>query len=101
MSYVKLNNLKFKDSAARELATRLYKDIQFMESQLASNEELLNSLVVSVGERQANFLVGILVLRDKKILAGLKIAFFYYTGALPDKVIADLDAEEEIDIFNP
>jgi hypothetical protein len=101
LAYTKLDDIKFKDEYSKELATRLYKDIQFMEKQLVANEELLSSLVQSVGEKQANFIAGILVLRDKKILAGLKIAFFYYTGHLSDKVIADLDSEEEVDIFNP
>jgi len=100
MSYIKLNDLKFKDELSKELALRLYKDIQFMEKQLVANEELLDSLVRSVGEKQANFIAGILVIRDRKLIAGLKVAFYYYTGTTPDKVIADLDAEEEIDIFN-
>lgn len=71
-----------------------------MEKQLVANEELLESLIRSIGEKQANFIAGILVLRDKKLIAGLKIAFYYYTGMSSDRVIADLDAEEEIDIFN-
>lgn len=100
MAYTKFKDIKFKDDLSRELAIRLYKDIQVMSNQLVANEELLASLVESVGERQANFIAGILVLRDKKILAGLKIAFFYYTEHFSDRVIADLDAEEEINIFN-
>lgn len=100
MSYIKLENIKFKDELSKELATRLYRDIQFMKRQLVANEELLDSLVRSVGEKQANFIAGILVIRDKKLVAALKIAFYYYTGTNPDEVIADLDAEEEIDIFN-
>lgn len=99
--YLKLDDINFKDTSSKELAKRLYKDIQLVESQLMENEELLESLKKSLGEKQANFLIGILILRDKKILAGLKISFYYYTGMLPDKILSDVDTEETVDIFNP
>ena len=101
MSYIKLEDLNFKDEESKELAKRLYKDIQTIEYQLMGNEELLESLKKSIGEQQANFIAGILVGHDKRLLAGLKIAFYYYTGTFSSRVISDVDAEEVVDIFNP
>lgn len=101
MAYTKLEDLNFKDEESKELAKRLYKDIQQLEYQLMGNEELLESLKKSIGEQQANFVMGLMVGHDRRLLAGLKVAFYYYTGTFPGRVISDVDAEEVVDIFNP
>lgn len=101
MAYTRLEEINFVDDESKELARRLYKDIQLMEYQLMSNEAILENLKKSIGEKQANFIAGVLVNRDIRILAGLKLAFYYYTGFFPNRVITDTDYEVEVDIFNP
>jgi hypothetical protein len=101
MSYVKLSDLEFAKPEHRAVCEELYRDIQSVEAKLASDELLAESIRDAAGNVVAESITSHFVMFNKRVLMGLKIAFWYYTGKAPAQVVGDMNEEDEVDIFNP
>lgn len=101
MAYVKLSDIDFAKPEHRTICEELYKDIHSVEAQLLADEALAESLKSSIGQATAEGVTSHFISFNRRILLGLKIAFWYYTGKVSNHVIAEIDEENEIDIFNP
>ena len=103
MAYTRMSDIKFLKLEHREICIELYRDIMYIEAQLVADEASIEILRSSVGDAIANLIASNTIAFNKKLLTGLKIAFWYYTGKSASHIIDDLhiDDEQKIDIFNP
>jgi hypothetical protein len=101
MPYKKLSQLEFLNKKHRTICETLLFDIQRLESQLVYDDEMIEFLKSTVGVNTAEVSANYVSL-NRRILTGLKLTFWYYTGADPGKVILDtIPDKDTIDIFNP
>ena len=101
MPYRKFSQLEFLNKKHRTICETLLFDIQKLESQLVYDDELIEYFKERVGQGVADVSASYVNL-NRRILMGLKLSFWYYTGADPSKVILDtIQDKEHIDIFNP
>jgi len=101
MSYRKFSDLTFINKKHRSICEALLHDIQKLESQLVYDDEMVEFLRENVGPTTAEVSASYVSL-NKRILTGLKLTFWYYTGFDPSKVILDTIPEKDgINIFDP
>jgi hypothetical protein len=97
MSYKKFSQLEFLNEKHKIICEQLLHDIQSLEFQIMYDDEIVDYIKERVGLNTDDYNN-----LNKRILSGLKISFWYYTGANPGKVILDtVQDKEQFDIFNP
>jgi len=101
VAYKKFSQLDFLNKKHKSICETLLFDIQKLESQLVYDDELIEFFKSNVGQTVADVSASYVNL-NRRILTGLKLTFWYYTGADPGKVILDtIQDKDQIDIFNP
>lgn len=101
MSYKRFSQLEFVTKKHKTVCETLLSDIQNLESQLVYDDEIVEYIKEKVGSNAAEASSGYIGL-NRRLLTGLKLSFWYYTGVDPGKVILDTVVnKEKIDIFNP
>lgn len=96
--YIKLSDIEYAKPEHKTICEALYKDILAEESQLVSDEEMLEYFKSVMGDRVGGFIGSPTVTLNRKILLALKMTFWYYSGKSPANVVGE---EPEVDIFNP
>ena len=91
--YVRINDLSLQDEDQRLMVETLLLDIHALEEHLMRDEVFMERLKSQVGDEYASQIGNYTVENTKRILLGLKIAFWYYTGVAPHKVLMDPDPD--------
>jgi len=101
LAYIRFSEIPFASDDDRIVCEALYKSICEAEDDLIDAEDLLDRLNAMVGKKEMTTLGLPNVIMLGKILMGLKVAFWYYSGVSPADILDDLTDIEVIDIFNP
>ena len=101
LAYIRFSEIPFQSDDDRIVCEALYKSICEAEDDLINAEDLLERLSATAGKKQMIMLGIPNVIMLGKILMGLKVAFWYYSGVSPADVLDDVTDLEIIDIFNP
>jgi hypothetical protein len=96
--YTRFEDLFFKEKKLKVFAKTLLDDIHTLENVLIEEDIFLEKIKETMGDEFAAKAAGPMVYNNKRILYGLKLTFWYYTGVSPNTI---LDTKMNIDIFNP
>jgi hypothetical protein len=99
LMYCRFSELDFKTEEYKNLAYYLLKDIRDLQFSLIYDEEYAEYMESNVGKNVSKVL-HFYNDTNRRMLLGLKLTFYYYTGKLSDLVLLD-DEEESVDIFSP
>lgn len=100
LSYIKFSDVPFLNKKHKDLCEALLRDINKMETQCLYDEEFILFIKENVGEQAANVIASNSAI-SFKTLSALRIAFWYYTGYNPSRVIFSQGKDDMIDIFDP
>lgn len=100
MSYVRFSDVPFLNKKHKELCESILKDITRLETQCLFDEEFIDYIRRSSGEPAAVMMARGASIQFKT-LSALRIAFWYYTGYDPSRVIMDTGKEDTVNIFDP
>lgn len=101
MAYIRFSEIPFSSDDDRIVCEAIYKSICEAEDDLIAAEDLLERLNATAGKKEMTMLGLPSVIMLGKILMGLKVAFWYYSGVSPSDVLDDFTDLDVIDIFNP
>ena len=100
MSYVRFSDIQFLNRKHKDTCEALLRDITRLETQCLFDEEFIDYVRRSSGDPAA-----IMIAKGSSIqfktLSALRIAFWYYTGYDPSRVIMESRKEETVNIFDP
>lgn len=92
-SYIRFDDLVLEDEEQRKLVETLLLDIHALEEHLMRDEVFMEKLKNTVGHEYASQIGNYTVENTKRILLGLKISFWYYTGVSSHRVLRDPDPD--------
>ena len=98
--YIRLDDIECQDEDQRKMVETLLLDIHALEEHLMRDEVFMEKLKNMVGHEYASQIGNYTIENTKRILLGLKIAFWYYTGVSSHKVLKDPDPEYNIFDFS-
>lgn len=98
--YIRFSELSFETDTQKKIALSLLNDVRELQLQLIYDEEHLENLEQVAGKLVAKAF-SYYTESNRRILAALKITFWYYTGKIPDIILTDDEEEKSIDIFDP
>lgn len=101
MSYIRFSDLKFDNNKHKMICEDILLNIRKMQQKLVYDEEQEEYVSINIGPN-SNVSKVFQHINDsnRKMLVGLKLAFFFYTGKNPDKVILESELNR-VDIFSP
>jgi hypothetical protein len=97
--YCRFSELDFKTDEYKNLAYYLLKDIRDLQVSLIYDEEYAEYMETIMGKNVSKVL-NYYNETNKRMLIGLKLTFYYYTGKMSDFVLLD-DEEKTVNIFSP
>ncbi len=99
MSYLRFSDLKFDNIKHKMICEDLLLNIRKMQQKLVYDEEHEEYVATNVGPNVSKIFQHMND-SNRKLLIGLKLAFFFYTGKNPDNIIIESEINR-VDIFSP
>jgi hypothetical protein len=91
--YIRIQDIECANDNHQTVVTTLLSDIVNLEKQLIIDEEFLEALRRQIGDMNTDYISRHTLDINKRLLLSLKVAFWYYTGISPSKVLVEADPE--------